>query len=53
MLGLLFPFGRVKSGESHFLLGYPYPVADGHISLARDCAGGALDLASGLGFRDG
>ena len=36
MFGLLIPFGRVKSGEAHFLSGHPYPVAVGHIRFARD-----------------
>ena len=48
MFGLLIPFGRVEPGNPHFLSGHPYPVAVGHIGLARDRAGGALNPVSGV-----
>ena len=52
MLGLLIPFGRIKPGNLYFPLRYPYLVAVGNISLARNCAGGNLDLTTGLALRD-
>ncbi len=46
MLGLLIPCGCIKPGNSHFRSGYPYPVARGHVSLARYFVGGAPDMTA-------
>ena len=52
MFGLLIPFGGVEPSDAHFLPGHPYPVAIGHVRLARDRACGALDTVRGVGLLD-
>ena len=52
MFSLLIPFGRVEPGNPYFLSGHPYPVAVGHIGLARDRAGETLNPVSGVELLD-